>query len=68
MKIKELKESYSKNVKIYRTSYKTDNDTCTIEEKLIYSGLMELVPTTFDNYDIITARPVISEGCMKIFV
>lgn len=68
MKIKDLKASYSKNVKVYKTSYKTDNDTCTIEEKLLYSGLMDLIPTTFNDYDIITARPVISEGCMKIFV
>lgn len=68
MKIKDLKASYSKDVKIYKTSYKTDNDICTVEEKLLYSGLMELIPNSFDNYEIITARPIISEGCMKIFV
>ena len=68
MKIKDLKTSYSKNVKVYKTSYKTDNNTCTVEEKLLYSGLMELIPATFNDYNIITARPVISEGCIKIFV
>ena len=72
MRIKELKESYNYNIKLYKLSDTVDSVNYTVLEKLLYSGSMKSIPIEHDDNELITAYPVFDANhkieYMKMFI
>ena len=72
MRIKELKESYDYNIKLYKLSDTVNSVNYTVLEKLLYKGNMKSIPIEHDNNKLITAYPVFDVNhkieCIKMFI
>ena len=72
MRLKELKESYDYNIKLYKLSDTVNSVNYTVFEKLLYRGSMKSIPIEHDNKELITAYPVFDANhkieCIKMFI